>query len=121
VPAPAYYGPPPYVPRATERRSVGAMVGGIVLVSVGGVMLVGAAIGADVAATDCAFDNCTSSFPGAAVGFLVGGLVAIAVGIPLLIYGARRVPVGPSSDPPQANAIPAWVGAPGRAGWVWHF
>jgi hypothetical protein len=49
---------------------------------------------------------------------LIGGAVALAVGIPLLIYGAKKVPVRPEAT---ALAAPAWVGAPGGAGWSWQF
>jgi hypothetical protein len=121
-PPPVYYGPPPYVPRATERQSVGAMVAGIVLTSIGGVLLIGAATGASLEATcDVGFQSCTDNFTGVAVGLVIGGVVGLAAGIPLLIYGARRVPISATSGPPQARALPAWVGAPGGTGWAWRF
>jgi hypothetical protein len=110
------------MPPVTERQSVGAMVAGIVLTSIGGVLLIGAATGASLE-TSCDLNtgNCTNSFGGVAIGLVIGGVVGLAAGIPLLIYGARRVPVTQTSAPPQAHAFPAWAGAPGGTGWVWRF
>jgi hypothetical protein len=99
------------------------MVAGIVLTSIGGVLLIGAATGASLETTcDVEFNSCTNNFTPVAIGLVIGGIVGIAAGIPLLIYGARRVPVSPASAPPQAaHALPQWVGAPGGTGWVWRF
>jgi hypothetical protein len=100
------------------------MIAGIVLTSVGGVLLITAAVGESVEAQcDYGFSyTCTNNFAPTAIGLVVGGVVGLAVGIPLLIYGARRVPITPgSAPPPEAKAVPTWVGAPGGAGWVWRF
>jgi hypothetical protein len=49
---------------------------------------------------------------------MLGGLVGIAVGVPLLVYGAKKVPVNPAA---AATATSKWVGSPGGAGWAWTF
>ena len=109
-------------PPALERRSTGMMVGGIVLLSAGGLAMV---IGSSVAltsSTGCTFNGFCSSGEGSqAVGYgvLIGGAVALAVGIPMLIYGAKKVPARPEAA--TALAAPAWIGAPGGAGWSWQF
>lgn len=105
-----------------ERRSTGMMVGGIVLLSAGGLaMVIGSSL-ALTSSTTCNFDGfgCSSSGDSEAAGYgvLIGGAVALAVGIPLLIYGAKKVPAQPEAT---AVAAPAWVGAPGGAGWRWKF
>lgn len=104
-PAPGYAPPPPVVtlsPRAprggaapTEdeppRRSIGMMVTGIVLTSVGAVAaLTGAAIAGD--AENCEGEACRRfGAHGYGVGLGVGGLAVIGAGIPLLVVGAQRV------------------------------
>ncbi len=124
--APGYWPPPGYGPQpmqppaATERRSTGMMVGGIVLLSVGGLGLV---IGSSLAlssTTTCDFGGCSSSGGSQTAGYgvLIGGAIAVAVGIPLLIYGVKKVPARPDATAPAAAA---WVGAPGGAGWSWQF
>ncbi|MEP7119508.1 MAG: hypothetical protein ABJE95_01305 [Byssovorax sp.] len=131
APPPGYmYAPPPgyaYAPQADivpkERRSVGMMVGGSVLIGVGGlVALIGsfATISASNSNFVCNGDVCTSSRGGGAVGvgMLVGGLVGVAIGIPLLVYGAKKVPVNPAAAAPTAAKF---IGAPGGAGWQWKF
>ncbi len=40
------------------------------------------------------------------------------MGIPLLIVGSKKVPVQPDAT---SVAAPAWVSAPGGAGWSWKF
>ena len=117
---PPGYGPQPMAP-AMERRSTGMMVGGIVLLSAGGLAMV---IGSSLALTStssCTFQGFCSSNDGAQAagyGVLIGGAVALAVGIPLLIYGAKKVPAQPDATAPTARA---WIGAPGGAGWRWQF
>jgi len=107
-----------------KRRSTGAMVGGVVGVSVGTALvfsLVGAAT-----IQKCSFDNATESVVCGAdsalvVGVTVAGLAAFAIGLPLLIYGARQVPVSASGGAAAGSVLPAWAGAPGGAGWRWRF
>lgn len=109
--APPAYSPVPSAPlvaplAGTGRRSSGAMVGGIVLASIGAVgMGFGTAIYADAA------DTCRSSFGGvrsscsSSDGRLVGMTVLLtsaagaAIGVPLWIYGAEKV-VLPADQPP---------------------
>jgi hypothetical protein len=131
VPAPPVYAPPgpyyapTYVPLpAMERRSVGGMVAGIIGVSAGGVLLVSSAFAALIAdATQC-FDSGVGSChqdQGPAIALGVSGGVAIAVGIPLIIWGARKVPVGTVAAGELPSPLPAWAGAPGGPGWRWRF
>jgi hypothetical protein len=129
APPPPYYGPGYYRPGYVVSgpyvyRSPGAMIGGIIGVSLGGIFLISAAI---VAAEDtCGYDsapnyNCSSN-TGAEVGLVVAGVIGIAVGVPLLIYGARRVPasaVGANGAP--ASPLPKWAGMPAGKGWRWEF
>jgi hypothetical protein len=97
------------------------MVGGIVALSAGGLALV---IGSSLAvSTTTCFDSfagdcSTNSNQTMGYGFLIGGAIAVAVGIPLLIVGAKKVPAQPDAT---SVAAPAWVGAPGGAGWRWKF
>jgi hypothetical protein len=133
APPPAYYGPAGAyaMPPPMERRSTGAMVGGIVSISLGGVLLAAALITATFADScavqeDNGFTTTCSSNTGTTVGLTVAGIVGIAVGIPLLIYGVRRVPVGAALAPGGASLalqspLPAWAGAPGGTGWRWRF
>jgi hypothetical protein len=105
-----------------ERRSVGAMVGGIVAVTGGAVMLF-SVLFVSLAAETCAIDSISAPSPcpnqtGTEIGLTVGSIAAVALGIPLIIYGAKKVPVGGA---PIAGAPPAWMGAPGGPGWRWRF
>jgi hypothetical protein len=124
APPGGYYAPPStYVlPRAMERRSVGAMVGGIVAVTGGAVMLF-SVVFVSLAADTCVLGTISapSACPnrtGTEIGLTVGSIAALALGIPLIIYGAKKVPVGGA---PIAGTLPAWMGAPGGPGWRWHF
>jgi hypothetical protein len=123
APAQGYaYGPPMDV-TPKERRSVGMMVGGSVLIGVGGlVSIIGSfvALGNTSTSFTCSGDFCSSdsgSGGGAGVAMIVGGLVGVAVGIPLLVYGAKKVPVKAEGAPAAAK----WIGAPGARGWQWQF
>jgi hypothetical protein len=105
-----------------ERRSVGAMVGGIVAVTGGAVMLF-SVLFVSLAAETCSIgaigtSNTCPNQTGTEIGLTVGSIAALALGIPLIIYGAKKVPVGPD---PIASALPGWVGAPGGTGWRWRF
>lgn len=109
-----------------ERRSTGMMVGGVVLLSVGGLgLVIGSSLALSSSASttcDFRFGGCSSSSGGsqtAGYGVLIGGAIAVAVGIPLLIYGAKKVPA--RAEDPTAPSPSAWIGAPGGAGWSWHF
>ena len=87
------------------------MVGGVVLTSLGGLSLIIAGATANVS-IECNY--CIDVEP--ILGFFVGGLVGIAVGVPMLVYGAKRVPAGST-----AKALPTWVGSPVARGWAWRF
>jgi hypothetical protein len=100
------------------------MVGGAVAVGLGGILLFSALIllGTDNSVTCDQFgENCTSNAAGAEIGLGVTGGILVAVGIPLLIYGARKVPVavGPGATIP--SPLPKWAGAPAARGWRWQF
>lgn len=105
-PPPGYYAGaplPPPVPK--ERNSTGMMVTGIVLTGVGVVGLLSGAILYSAANTQQTYDSldCISSEycnyddhedeKVAGVALMIAGGAAIAVGIPLLVIGARKVPV----------------------------
>jgi hypothetical protein len=99
------------------------MIGGAVAVGLGGIFLFSAVIVATTSSTTCDFQgDCTSNGAAAEIGLGVSGGLLVAVGIPLLIYGARRVPVavvGPSATIP--SPLPKWAGAPAGRGWRWEF
>ncbi|AKT43495.1 hypothetical protein [Chondromyces crocatus] len=110
-PPPGYGYPPGYGPNAPppgdapismKRRSVGMMVGGIVLSSVGAVLTtLGTAMSLSSNSYDCPpcvyegpCPSCEESSPPAGpIVLIVGGLLAVGGGIPLIVYGAKRVPV----------------------------
>jgi len=97
------------------------MVTGIVLTSVGGLVILAgslAVVGSTSTNFTCEGDVCssTSGSPAVGTGMIIGGLVGIALGIPLLVYGAKKVPIDPAASAPAAAT---WVGAPGGAGWQW--
>jgi hypothetical protein len=95
----------------TERRSPLAMTSGMVLIGVGGLAI--SSVGF-FAAGDC-FEDCGGR-DNVVRASLLGGAVALAVGIPLLIYGAKRVP---SKSQAVVSSLPRWAGAPTLAGWQW--
>jgi hypothetical protein len=91
---------------ATERRSTGMFVTGIVLIPVGGLAILGAAAaGIAAAAGDVGgLDATTSELEVAAIGLGIFGVAALGAGIPLLIIGNQKVPVEGSSQPPPPEA-----------------
>jgi hypothetical protein len=98
------------------------MVGGAVAVGLGGIFIFSAVIVAATSTTTCdPFGNCSNNGAAAEIGLGVSGGLLVAVGIPLLIYGARRVPVavGPGATIP--SPLPKWAGAPAGRGWRWQF
>ena len=126
--APPAVAPPlatsPLAPPVMERRSTAAMVSGIVLTSLGGasVIYVGMA-----AMSGCSEPDTSTTGPSTGGGncehhdnivrgTLIGGAVAVAIGIPLLIYGAKRVPAESTQG---AIPLPKWAGAPSATGWGW--
>jgi drug/metabolite transporter (DMT)-like permease len=101
-------------------RSVPALASGIVGVSLGGIFLIAGAIVASTGGCD-EFGDCTSTNWGAVAGLTVGGIIGIGVGIPLIIYGAKRVPAGMPAAEIVDHVLPAWAGAPHGNGWRWTF
>ena len=93
----------------TRRRSSGAMIGGILLTSVGAIgMAVGTAIyvtavgnctevniGGTLVRDEC--NNSAAKLSGMAV--LLSGATAAAAGVPLWIYGSEKVAISPAEDP----------------------
>jgi hypothetical protein len=132
APAPPYYAPPgpyyapaapyPLVP-ARERRSIGGMAAGIVGVSAGGILLISSAFAAMIADASCdSFTgSCSNRSQTTAIALGVSGGLAIAIGIPLLVWGAQKVPVGTAVAGNVPSPLPAWAGAPGGPGWRWRF
>lgn len=77
----------------TERRSGGAMAGGIVMISIGGLSFL---IGGLTLLVEASFDTIGGGSDRAqAIGatMLLGGLGLVGGGIPLMIYGSQRVMV----------------------------
>jgi hypothetical protein len=94
-----------------ERNSTGMMVTGIVLTGVGVIALLSGAIVYTSANTQQTYDElCSGDFcryedrddeKVAAAAVMIAGGAAIAIGIPLLVVGARKVPVrGGAGAPP---------------------
>ncbi|MFT3773624.1 MAG: hypothetical protein QM820_50255 [Minicystis sp.] len=119
----AYYPPPQAGPVADPnapvmvrtRRSPQAMYAGAGLVAIGGLgLIVGVTITltSGLRAWENAYgcnSNCSTS-QSVGLGLMIGGLITAAVGVPLLVYGAKRVP-----------AQFSWVGEPTATGWQWRF
>ncbi|HEV3191451.1 MAG TPA: hypothetical protein VGY54_13175 [Polyangiaceae bacterium] len=117
-------GDPRSVPRAPElatspapapsgeRRSTAAMVAGIVLVSASGLVMT--YVGA-TAMADCGSD--CESRASMTRGMVIGSVAAVVVGVPLIIFGAQRVPL----ESAVAPSLPRWAGGPGATGWGWRF
>jgi hypothetical protein len=126
APPPGYYAPPPGYgpaygpyygagmppPREMERRSTGMMVGGILLTAFGAIGL-GAGGVVYASSQTVQFDttctsntNCFTTNRGgdktAGIVLMVAGLAGIGVGIPLIVIGARKVPVD-RSNPEKAR------------------
>jgi hypothetical protein len=108
----------------TKRRSRAAMIGGIVMVSVGPIALLGA-LAAKNAQEQCD-SNLERDYPDHRLPtseryraqecnnysvplylFGIGGAVLTAAGIPLIIYGAKKVPNGP---PRASLSVLPWAG-----------
>jgi hypothetical protein len=117
---------PPATEPTTYRRRTGLLVTGIVMSSVGTGALIGAlAVGVVKATCDRDFDvhradappgsaadesdDCTS-YDGPLLLLTAGGLVLAGAGVPLMIIGAKKVPVHTA----RAHLVP-WLG-PGSGG-----
>ncbi len=77
----------------TEKRSGGAMAGGIVMISVGGVSVVVGAFTLLIASLANSFGGGGDNGETAGAVLVLGGLGMVGGGIPLLIYGSNRVMV----------------------------
>ena len=94
-----------------KRRSTGMMVGGIVLVSAGalagtlGSYLLLSDQSEYCSCPDGGYCPCPSTEEnGGPIALVIGGLIAIGGGIPLLVIGARKVPVIDPATPPAPAA-----------------
>jgi len=107
--------PPADAGPATKRKSTGLMVGGIVLTGVG---VLGLGMGAlIVGACSKPEDNPDCKENAVPAGYVIGGLgiAGMAAGIPMIVIGARRVPVQPKA----AGAAPALLVGPTSVGLRW--
>jgi hypothetical protein len=102
-------------------RSPAAVVAGAISLGVGSVLLF-VGLGLALASDSCPTEDprCVGS-PGAWVGLGAAGGVLIAVGIPLLVYGAKRVPVDSTAAAALPRPLPKWAGMPAGHGWRWEF
>lgn len=124
-PPPVYYPPPGYyvpVPPPGPRvlRSRAAVVGGAVSLGVGtALFFVG--LGLAIASDSCGANdpNCVGG-PSLPLGLGIAGGILVVVGIPLLVYGAKRVPAGSTDAAALARTLPKWAGAPAGHGWRWE-
>jgi hypothetical protein len=95
-----------------RRRSTGLMVGGIVLASLGTASLA-TALGLTIAQVSCDDDaeraRCRA-FDTAALATLLAGFGATSIGIPLIVYGAKKLPLEGASA-----ALAPWL-TPSAAG-----
>jgi hypothetical protein len=112
---PVVAAPPPPAPSASlrRRRSTGLMVSGIVMTSLGTASLA-TALGLSLARIGCKDDverrdEC-EAFDTAALATLLGGFALTSAGVPMLIYGAKKVPVEP-----EGATISPWL-TPSAAG-----
>jgi hypothetical protein len=132
----------PTYPAETQMRSAGLVAGGVVLLSFGvvGLFAGSAMVGAHEPTStqpntcfDCNFDGSGSvstpaailkpGFKTAGIGTLIGSVVAIGASIPLIVLGARKVPVVDSASPAAraAKLTPSIGVGPGSATLVWKF
>ncbi len=117
-----WYRPAPDDDERTKRRSTGMMVGGIILTAGGGSFAtMGLALLALGDTRTC--DDYGSGerecigydYTGIGTGFLVVGGVAIAVGVPLILYGAARVPLYESKHEEESSGDTALLLGPRSA------
>jgi hypothetical protein len=103
-----------------ERRSTLAMSGGIAGVAIGSILLVSSAFSGGVQAACNSGCNHTPVI----VGLVAAGTTLVVAGVPLIIWGARMVPVAgptPAAALVPKRALPAWVGVVGSGGWAFRF
>lgn len=129
--APPAYGAPlgAYTPPhpAMERRSIPLIVGGTGVLLAGTGMFAGAIV--ELMEGICISlgfgpspSACRENHTPAVLGLIVGGLVALAAGIPMVVVGAKRVPVNADAHAVlERKGLPRWAGAPGGRGWEWRF
>jgi hypothetical protein len=122
---PGYYYPPPSPGPVSVRRSIGALVGGIVLLSAGLTSVIVAATFFRHEDQTCAFNgsgfDCSSPSVGpGVVTALVVGIAGALAGVPLIVYGAQPVRVSRATGGAGRELSP-WAGAPTGSGWRWSF
>jgi hypothetical protein len=102
-------------PRNWRRRSVPTMVGGIVMIPLGTLAALVSVVVHQEAPHSCtddnmiadraAYDRCVTDTQAVATLVAVSGAAAVAAGIPLIVWGAARVP----KIPARALALSPWV------------
>jgi hypothetical protein len=128
---PPGYGVPAYgaplgayaPPQPVMKRNVPVMVAGIGVLVLAAGLFAGAVVEVmdGICITLGSGPSCPDTSP-AVIGLSIGGVVALAVGIPMVVLGAKRVPM--NADPPvmlEPKGLPAWAGAPAGRGWAWRF
>jgi hypothetical protein len=107
----------PLPPLKRPRRNRGLMAVGIVMTSVGPLLLVTAALNHShegcVDGRDPTEVSCETRTEPSTYALAIGGVVFIAAGIPLIVYGAKRVP---GSAPLTARAALVPWATPDAAG-----
>jgi hypothetical protein len=89
----------------TEKRSGGAMAGGIVMISLGGVSIVIGAFTLMIAGISSSLGGGSDGAEAFGAITLVSGLGLVGGGIPLLIYGSKRVMVVDNALAPRAPEV----------------
>ena len=115
-------GPPPPPPPRMVRNSTPLMVGGIVLISAGGLgVIVGLSMLQDAEDQDCVTFPCETTDKSQQVaGAVVTGvaLAAVAGGIPMTFIGAQRVPEQAPERPAAAPIVALGLGGLSLR-WIW--
>jgi hypothetical protein len=96
------------------------MSGGIAGVAIGSILLVTSAFSGGVQATCQVQCNHTPLI----IGLIAAGSTLIVAGIPLIVWGARMVPVaGPSPSVALVprKPLPTWIGPTGSGSWAFRF
>jgi hypothetical protein len=103
-------------PPPAPLRSPGLVAGGTVLAVAGAT---GFTLGlVRLLVSELCPGTCTSPARNEAIGGAVlgVGVAVLAGGVVMIVLGSR-----PADAPAKAATLPAWVGAPGGAGWQWRF
>jgi hypothetical protein len=90
---------------------------GIALTAAGGAaMAIGSTIYLMESPLFC-HQSCDREVPAGTVALYIAGAISLGIGIPLLVYGAKKVP---AVQPPE-RAARRFIGEPGGPGWRWRF